>query len=148
MTVAQRLYLLIFAAVVGMASLAGLGMVQMDKVYTAASYANINTVPSLLTLDEAFKATAQIRVQVWAHMTLSDRAKKDEMVQKMNAEHAKVIEALDKYEKEDVSDGKDKALLVADRSALDAYDTLRAKVLALSDADKTEEARDLFLSNQ
>ena len=147
MTVAQRLYLLIFSAVVGMASLAGLGIVQMDKVYTAASYANINTVPSLLTLDKAFEPLALVRARVWQHILLSDHAKKAEMAQKINAVHAQTVAALDKYEKEDITDDKDKALLAADRSALDAYDIVRAKVLALSDAGKTEEARDLMLAN-
>ena len=46
MTVAQRLYTLIFAAVVGLASVAGLGMIQLDTVYTKTNFSNVNTVPS------------------------------------------------------------------------------------------------------
>ena len=147
MTVAQRLYLLIFAAVVGMASLAGLGMVQMDKVYTAANFANINTVPSLLTLDEAFEPIATVRTRTWQHILLSDHAKKDAIAQEINTVHARIIAALDKYEKEDIADDKDKALLAVDRSELAKYDALREKVLLLSNADKTVDARDLLIAN-
>jgi methyl-accepting chemotaxis protein len=147
MTVAQRLYLLIFAAVVGLASLAGLGMVQMSKVYTAASFANTDTVPGLLTLDEAFEPIAQLRVRTWQYLLLSDQAQKDKMAQNLNEVHVKIIAALDHYEKEDVSTDKDKALLAADRSALVKYDAVREKVLLLSNADKTDEARALLLAN-
>src|SRR5450830_354171 len=114
MTVAQRLYLLIFSAIVGLVSLAALCLIQMEKVYTSANYANINTVPSLLALDEAFKELALIRTQVWQLMDLNDDAKKVEVVKKINEEHGLIIEEFNVYEKEDISDDKDRALLVAD----------------------------------
>jgi methyl-accepting chemotaxis protein len=148
MTVAQRLYLLIVSAIVGLVSLAGLGIVQMDKVYTAANFGNVSTVPSLLTLSDAFRKAAQLRTQVWQYMALSDPVKKSQMADKMRAGHAQVIDALNKYEKENLDDDKDKALLAAVRAALAEYDALRGKVLALADAGKSDEARDLLLLNQ
>ena len=141
MTVTQRLYLLVFSAVVGLISLAVLCLFQMEKVYTSANYANINTVPSLLALDEAFKELALIRAQVWQQMALNDDVKKAEVVQKINEEYGLIIEQFNLYEKEDIADDKDRVLLAVDRSTLEAYDTLRAKVLALSDEGKVEEAR-------
>ncbi len=148
MTIAQRLYLLIASTVVGFLSLAGFNMYQMDKVYSATNYANVNTVPSLLMLDDGFRALSQLRIQAWQYMALKDTAKRVEMTQAMNAAHAKVIDALNKYEKDDISDDKDRSLLAADRSALAEYDTLREKMLELVNADKADEARDLLLANQ
>jgi methyl-accepting chemotaxis protein len=145
MTIAQRMYLQIFAAVVGLASLAGLGIVQMDKVYTAANYANINTVPSLLVLDGAARPFSRIRAQTWQYMLVTDPARRADLLLKMNEEHANIVEALNKYV-ELLSDDKDKELLAADRAALVEYDALRAKVLALVDEDKTTEARDQYLA--
>src|SRR5471032_173032 len=147
MTIAQRLYLIIFANVVGLISLAGLGVIQIDKVYTGANYATVNTLPSILVLDIAFTASSQIRSETWEYLALRDRAQKDALAQKMIAAHSKIVEALEKYEKEDITDDKDRAMLAIDRSALEAVDTLRAKFLTLLDADKTDEARDLLLSN-
>ena len=144
----QRLYLLIASTVVGFLSLAGFNMYQMDKVYSATNYANVNTVPSLLMLDDGFRALSQLRIQAWQYMALKDTAKRVEMTQAMNAAHAKVIDALNKYEKDDISDDKDRSLLAADRSALAEYDTLREKMLELANADKADEARDLLLANQ
>ena len=147
MTVAQRLYLQIFSAVLGLASLAGMGMVQMDRVYNAANFGNTDSVPGLLVLDEAFEPIAQLRARTWQHILLNDPAKKAEMAQRINTAHAKTLAALDKYEKEEVSNDKDHALLLADRTALAKYDAVREKVLLLSNANKTAEARDLLLAN-
>ncbi len=148
MTIAQRLYALIFAVVVGLVSLAGLGIFQMAKVYAGANYANINTVPSLLTLDEAFDSVARLRVQIWQYIALKDAAMKAEVENSMNGAHAKIIEALNKYEKEDLSNDEDKALLTADRNALAAYDSLLGKLKALTKEDKADEARDWALANR
>src|SRR5471030_2495753 len=148
MTIAQRLYALIFAVVVGLVSLAGLGIYQMAQVYAGANYANINTVPSLLALDDAFRAAAQLRVQVWQYMALKDAPKRSDMTTAMGGAHAKVIEAFNKYEKEDLSNDDDKALLTADRNALTEYDVLLGKVKALAKDDKSDEARDLALANR
>jgi methyl-accepting chemotaxis protein len=147
MTVAQRLYVMIISAVVGLVALISLSLFQMDKVYTSVSLVNTDVVPSLLALDEAFEPIALLRTRTWQHILMSDHAKKDAIARSIEDAHAKTIAALDKYEKEDVSDGKDRAMLAADRNALEAYDVVRAKVLALSNADKTEEARDLLLAN-
>jgi len=148
MTIAQRLYTLIFSVVVGLVSLAGLGIYQMAKVYAGANYANINTVPSLLALDDAFGSVARLRVQIWQYIALKDPAMKAETETAMNSAHGKIIEAFDKYEKEDVSNNDDKVLLTADRQALAAYDALLGKVKALASEDKVDEARDLALSNR
>ena len=59
MTIAQRLYILVLAAVLGLVGLSGLGYFQIGKVYTAANYANVNTVPSMLVLNNAEAAQAQ-----------------------------------------------------------------------------------------
>lgn len=148
MTIAQRMYVLILTVVLGLVSLAGLGIYQMAQVYNGANYANINTVPSLLALDEAFGSVARLRVQIWQYIALKDAAMKVEMENTMSGAHAKVIEALNKYEKEDLSNDDDKALLTADRNALAEYDSLLGKAKALAKEDKADEARDLMLANK
>jgi methyl-accepting chemotaxis protein len=148
MTIAKRLYILIATVVIGLAALAGLNMYQMNVVYTGANFANVNTVPSLLTLDQAFVAVAQLRTQVWQYMALSDPAKRAEMAKSMSENHAKVVAALNKYEKENLAGDADKTDLDADRQALADYDVLRGKVLALAGEGKNDEARDLLLAQQ
>lgn len=148
MTIAQRLYALILIVVLGLASLAGLGMYQMARVYEGANYANNNTVPSLHTLDEASSSVGRLRLLIWQYIALKDGDMKVQTEHAMNAVHADVIEVLNKYEKEDLSNDEDKALLTADRDALANLYALLAKVKALAKDDKPDEARDLALANK
>ncbi|MCC7642614.1 MULTISPECIES: methyl-accepting chemotaxis protein [unclassified Janthinobacterium] len=148
MTIAKRLYALILSVVLGLAALAGFGIYQMNRVYTAASYATVNTVPSLLTLNQAFVPFAQMRTAVWQHMASKDAAARDQLEAGIREARAAVGQALDKYEKENISDEQDKALLAAERAVLLRYDAVRDKVLALSKADEHDAARDLLMQNQ
>jgi len=148
MTIAYRLYLLIFCTVLGLSSLAGVGMYQMDKVYTTTNFANVNVIPSLLDLDDAFRSSAKLRTLLWQFMAVVDPDKKAALGEKMGATYVNVIGALRKYEKDDIADDKDKGLLAADRKALVDYKTLSEKVLALANVYKNDEARDLLLENQ
>ncbi len=148
MTIAKRLYALILAVIVGLAALAGFNIYEMDRVYTAASYASVNSVPSLLTLNEAFVPFTQMRTAVWQHMASKDAARRSALENDIQQARAAVGKALDKYEKENLSDEQDKALLATDRATLLRYDGVRDKVLALSKAGELDAARDLLMANQ
>ena len=148
MTIAKRLYALILSVVLGLVALAGFSIYEMDRVYTAASYATVNTVPSLLTLNHAFVPFTQMRTAVWQHLAAKDPAARDKLEAGIKEARAAVGQALDKYEKENLSDEQDKALLATDRAVLLRYDGVRDKVLALSKAGELDAARDLLMQNQ
>ncbi|MDY7576758.1 methyl-accepting chemotaxis protein [Herbaspirillum sp. RTI4] len=148
MSIAKRLYLLILFVVIGFAGVAGMGIYQINQVYTAANYANVNTVPSLLALDEAFRPFAQIRALVWQHIASSDPAKHQQLESAIATEHEAIISAFMKYEKENISDDKDRALLETDRKELTNYDIFRDKIISLSNAGQKDAATDLLMQNQ
>jgi methyl-accepting chemotaxis protein len=54
MTVSKKMLSLILSAAFGIILLAIVGLTQMSRVYETTNYANVNVVPSVLTLDEAF----------------------------------------------------------------------------------------------
>ena len=147
MTIARRLYILVFSAVLGLAGLAGLGMYQMNKIYTAANVGNTDTVPGLLALDDALTPMTLLRIRIWQHLVMDDAAGKQVVDKKLAEAHDLSVKALDKYGKEQVSDDKDKAFLEADRAALAQYDEMLAKVVALSNEGKASEGAKLMLSN-
>ena len=147
MTVSKKMLSLILSAAFGIILLAIVGLTQMSRVYETTNYANVNVVPSILTLDEAFSPMAAARTQLWQHITASDTAVMAGLEEKIAANHHKVDEALKKYEGL-LSDEKDKSLLAADRAALAAFDQLLERVYVLSRVNKMEEARDLLMTNQ
>jgi methyl-accepting chemotaxis protein len=148
MTIGKRLYLLILSMMLGLGAVAGIGIYQMNKVYTAASYATINTVPSILTIDEFQDSITQLRIKTWQHIETKSLEKKNEIEKSMAVDHEKIIHAFDKYEKEDISDDKDRNFLTEERNGLSEYDVLRKKVLTLSDAGKDDDASEVLLGNQ
>ena len=147
MTIAKKMSLLVISGLVGILMLVGLNEYEMGRVYDAANYANVNTIPSLVTLDEAVLPMAVMRTQLWMAMAQPDEAKRADLEAKMTQTRAKVDEALKKYESL-VTDEKDRSMLAADRASIEEYAGLRHRALALTAQGKTTEARDLMLANQ
>lgn len=147
MTVKAKMTVLLLIAVVGMVALSVMSQFQAARVYDSASYGTVNSIPSLLVLDEAFSELALLRTRVWQHMAQTDPAEKAKLEKQMSDDLKKLDDALKRYEPL-LSDDKDKSLLTAERSSLVEYNDVRLKVLELSNARKPNEARDLLMANQ
>ncbi len=148
MTIAKRLYLLVLFAVAAMMMLAGLGVYQINRVFDAANFANVNVIPSLIELDHATDALANIRVKTWQALAAVDPEAKKTVRDGIPAEKSTVENSLNKYEKEDIADEKDKAMLAEDRSAIAAYLALSDRVLAQDADGKHDEAVQELLNKQ
>ncbi len=148
MTIAQRLYALIFVAVAGLVGISCVGLYQIRSVYTAANYANVNTVPSFRLIDAAYTEVSELRTKFWQYLALKDPAQRSEMTVRMAALQAKAAEVFATYERDYISDDTDRRLLKATLASVVAYDVMRLKAVALANEDKNEEARDLALLNQ
>ncbi len=147
MTVAQRLYLLVFSAALGLVALAGMGYYQIDKVFDSANYGNVNTVPSLIVLNNGLNSFGQLRVAAYRYVLFSEpdvRAENEKMLKEMQAATA---QAFGKYETDGclgstcISDDKDKQLLMANKAALAEYVEAIDPVLTLVKANKIDMAR-------
>ena len=147
MTVKTRLLLLIANAVVGILILLGLVVRDISSVFTAANYAEVNTVPSIQNLSTAEYLVAEMRVLTWRHLASTDAASLASIDSDITAKHEALVKKLNEYSTSLISDEKDAQLLRASRLALSSYDTVREHVLALSRAGKKDEARDLLLKS-
>jgi methyl-accepting chemotaxis protein len=146
MNISKKMSLLVLSALTGILILSGVGQYEMGNVYETANYANVNTVPSLLVLDEAATTVSSLRTLVWEHLVLSDEAERKKLEEQMAQHRQAINDKLAKYETL-LSDDKDRALLDADRAAMTELDALRTQVLNLSHQDKRAEARDLLVAN-
>jgi methyl-accepting chemotaxis protein len=118
---------------------AGLGLDQIKRVYDAASYASVNTVPSFVVLDNAQGAFSTMRVLVYQHLLTSDAVKKTDIEGKISGQRAQIVAQLKQYEPS-ISDDHDKALLAEDSASLANFEAVRDRVLALS----RENSQDAF----
>ena len=139
LTVAKRLAVLIASAALGLFCVAGLGLDQIKRVYDAASYASVNTVPSFVVLDNAQEAFSTMRGLAYQHLLTSDAAEKKDIESKINEQRTLFAAQLKQYEPL-ISDDHDKGLLAQDGAILVNYEAVCDKVLALS----RESSQDAF----
>jgi methyl-accepting chemotaxis protein len=147
-TVRTKLVLLAAVAMVAIAVLATTAQVETGRVYTAASYANVNTVPSLLQLDRAYTALATEGTEFWQGLMQTDTAEVAKLTQDIHDRRSAAAAAFQDYEKNDITDEKDGVLIAQARTAFQVYDTLMDQAMDLASRNKRVEARDLMMQNQ
>jgi methyl-accepting chemotaxis protein len=153
MTIAQRLYLLITSAAVGLIALAGINLYQMGKVYEAANFANVNVVPSLVVLDQMSQEFGRFRVRIYRHVLNSDASKMAEIELKIKEAQTGLEKAITAYEKDGcgglpcTADDKDKAMLQADKEAFVAYLSGVEQILEASRKLENAKALELLTKN-
>ena len=98
LTVAQKMILLAGSALAGIALLTGMGQQQMNKVFEAANYGNVKSVPGLMMLDDATRSFSQMRVRVYRHVLNADAAKITAIEKSIKEAQEATEAALKKYE--------------------------------------------------
>jgi len=143
LTVAKKMALLAGAALLGIATLTGLAHYQMGTIYDAASYGTVNTVPSLVVLDDLRKNVLRTRLGIYRDLLNTDETKKAEISKVLSDNQHAADEALKKYEAL-VSDDKDKEMLSEEKKLWAEYQALIVPLLAESHANHKDKARDLI----
>ncbi len=148
MSIAKRLYLLIGFFFLVLITVSGIGIMQMHKVFTAANFSAVDTVPSVVELGRTFRAAASTRIQMWQHIALVDPAQKADILKSINERHQETLESFQRYEKDDIGGAEDRALLEKSKQAYADFAAMRNKVIALSTEGKHDEARDFAMANR
>ncbi|QWV95353.1 MCP four helix bundle domain-containing protein [Geomonas oryzisoli] len=147
MSISKRLFLLLFVSVFAMVGLTVFNEFQSERVYNAANYGNINSVPSITVLNRASIAMRDVQSDTLIHILNTDHAKMAELDRIIQDGRSEVDKALKEYEQL-LSDDKDKQYLADDRAVVAELYALVDKVLDLSRANKNNEARELFMANK
>ncbi|QFY43103.1 methyl-accepting chemotaxis protein [Candidatus Methylospira mobilis] len=145
MTVKARISMLLGCALVGFLGLTGLNEYLLDQVFTTTNYANINTVPSVMSLATARNSFNQLRIRVFRHIFTNDAVKMTEIDASINEAQATIEDALKKYEPL-ISDDEDKQLLADDRALLTEYLHTLKPVLLLSRQNKDVQAHNALVN--
>ena len=144
-TVARMMILLVVTSILGLVSLAWLSQNRINDVYQKTNYANLNSVPSIVTLNKAIDALGRLRVRVYRHVLNTDARRMAEIEVKIKAAQDAVSNALKQYESEDLaSDDKDKQFLAEDIVAYNDYLKGVDLALELSRQNNSEQARDVL----
>jgi methyl-accepting chemotaxis protein len=146
MTVAKRLYLLIVSAAIGVILVAGIGIFQAERIYTAANFGNDNTVPALVSLHKVSAGVANVRIGVYRHLFLgTDAAKMADIETKLTQAQNEVNGALKEYEPT-IVDNEDRRRFDNVSTLFKDYVSGMSAVIASSRANKKDEAKELLPS--
>jgi len=143
LSVAQKMMSLAGAALAGIVLLAGMGQYQMEEIYDSASYSTVNTVPSLVVLDQLRESFMGLRIRVSQHVLNTDDKALSEIDGAIVEQRKQVDGTIKKYD-ELVSDDKDKAILAREKESWAKVQPLIDAVLVESRANRNEKARTLL----
>ncbi|CAD0266774.1 methyl-accepting chemotaxis protein [Pseudomonas veronii] len=148
MTVIRNIMLLVFTAVLGVVVLGGTSLYLAGEINTSASYANVNTVPSLLEIDRAAAAFTDLHALEWQRLNDSEKNFVSSYAQNVAQNFSAIGKALDHYEAALVSDDHDAALLKQLRGRLGEFATLQAHFDKFIDDGDQASARALIEASQ
>ncbi|MBF0379369.1 MAG: MCP four helix bundle domain-containing protein, partial [Desulfamplus sp.] len=137
---------LITVALLGVAGLAILGVYllsEMGRVYTAANYGNINSVPSLEAMFHIMESTKTYYTRSLRHIINTDHTAMESIEKQINESLNKANKWISNYEKL-LSDETDRKMLEADRSALSEFVKAMDGAIQLSRSNRNDEAREII----
>ncbi|MCU1739042.1 HAMP domain-containing methyl-accepting chemotaxis protein [Pseudomonas sp. 20S_6.2_Bac1] len=144
MTVKKNISLLVASALLGILILGAVSLYLMGGVRTMASYAQVNTVPSIVLLDQVAETLADSHAHQWQNLSTP----LDSLSLQADKVQASVTQALDRYQKELISDDHDAALLNSLRTRLDEYNHGLERFDSLQKNGDQAAARGLLLDSQ
>lgn len=139
MTISKRLIMVIAIAAAALLFTSIFGLIQNKRVFDAANFANVNTVPSIVVLNRAQLGFFEIRVLMHRHVILADEQKKLQAEQQIQAAADEVKKAFKEYESLLAND-EDKKFLDSDQSAFAEYSKLVDQTVTLSRQNKQQDA--------
>ncbi|WP_254048221.1 methyl-accepting chemotaxis protein [Uliginosibacterium sp. TH139] len=128
MKLIHKMLLLVVAALAGLVFLAWFSGKETTKVFESANYANENTVPSLLILNDAIDPYAKNRVLLWRLAISTDPKDREKLQSDMLTNEKQINKALTDYEKV-VSNDNDAKLHKALKDAFDEYFGFKNKIV-------------------
>jgi len=142
-TVAKRLLLLSLAAIFGLGLLAGVGYLQINKVFNTTNYTNENVVPSMVVLNDATRSFSVVRVMILRHVINTDPAQRAGIDEKLNSAKAALMKNFKDYEPL-IADDKDKQLLENERNLFLEYSKGIEQIAEAARAGRNDSAKELL----
>ncbi|MCO7552560.1 methyl-accepting chemotaxis protein [Metapseudomonas otitidis] len=145
MTISKKMILLVMSALLGILLLSGVSYQQMNQVYTVANFGNVNSVPSIVSLNKLRNAVnTQIQL-IYSHILSTDAKAMADIDTAIKSNRNDIQAAIEDYAKL-ITDGQDQQFLDTDRKMIADLGQGVEAVLVQSRENRNEEARDAMIS--
>ena len=115
LSIARRLQAMIASAIIALIALAASGAYVAANLRSDVAYLYTKTQPSIEAISEINENFLKLRLLVLYHIALQEPEKKVALEAQMKAQKEMILQGLARYEKELLSEGKDKEMLDADK---------------------------------
>lgn len=140
LTIARRLQIMIGCSILALIVLALSGAQVASHLRGGIDYLYTNAMPSIQTLDDVHGDYMDMRVLVLYHLLVKDPAQKAGVEKRYAENKEKMLKNLARYEKDLLSDAKDKELLEANKKLLTNYFASADIIFAKSRANDVDGA--------
>jgi methyl-accepting chemotaxis protein len=139
MSIAKRLTILMFVAVIALIGVAGGSLIQMNRIYRAANFSNENVVPSILVLEEGVRKYMVLRIRIYRFVMSTDEKEKARAEADIAKAKSEVDQALKSYDPL-IYDDEDRRLLEGEKKSFANYWETVSPALELSRQGRNDEA--------
>ena len=98
-SVKNQLSILISIAILGFISIVGFSVIQTNKIYDAANFGNVNSVPSLVIMSDINESVNMIRILSFNHILETDEKRMEIIETNLKKNLADVEKEFDEYKK-------------------------------------------------
>ncbi|MFI8582182.1 methyl-accepting chemotaxis protein [Ectopseudomonas khazarica] len=147
MTISKKMTLLVLSALLGILLLSGVSYQQMNQVFNAANFGNVNSVPAITALAKLGTAVNMQVQLVYEHVLSSSEQDMAKVDQSIAGNRGDIQAALDDYAAT-ISNEQDQQLFDTEHQGIDNLLQGIDKALALSRQHKDEAARESMLELQ
>lgn len=147
MSISKQLIVMLAISIIGIFTIFSISFTSVEKVYEKTNYGNVNSLPSVVLLNEALSDALYLRLYLWQHMASNNNDLKTTLEKKINDTRTNLLKDLKKYESM-LSNEKDREFLNKDKDLVEKYFIVADYVVKLSSADKEEEAKDFVMQRQ
>ena len=144
MKLTQRLIITLGAALFALILVGSLGIWQLRQAKERFDYVQVNTFPSLQVLFDARSRLTASRLGTYQMALAVDATHREEIAQEVHAADQKLDAALDKYERELISDPTDRQLLGKVKQAIVEYRKTREEYYGKLEAHDMETLRNFL----
>jgi len=149
MNISKQLMTMLGLSLLGFILIFSISLSKMDQVFEKTNTCNVNSLPSILVMDDLLQGMYRIRLILW-ETTTSDSHDANEF-QKLMERYKTVKTKFDKdYKSYELllSDAKDKELYEKEGKLFAQYSLVVDQILKLSSEGKLSDAKSLFLANR
>ncbi|AFL68129.1 methyl-accepting chemotaxis protein [Sulfurospirillum barnesii] len=147
MSLSKQLMTMLGIAILGIFAIFSIGLSKMDKVYEETNTCNVDSLPSILIINEIMEEYYYLRVYAFEFLSASDQKTMDESTAMIKEKRDSIEKKIASYYNH-ISNDKDKELIDKDKEILRQYNALLDQFMELSKANKKEEAQTLAFAKR